>query len=142
MKGNGINIRIKHVVAGIVLGSSLYLLSSCAVKENFQVSSLQPAARGNVKITKDNNNNYVIRVNVSNLAELERLQADKDSYVVWLKTSDGNTKNLGQLNVSKSLDASLTTISPYEPDQIFITAENDNEVQYPGSMVILATPDL
>ena len=59
-------------------------------------------------------------------------------------TNEGLTKNIGQLNSSKSflsknLKASLKTVSSFNPVKIFITAENDPGVQYPGYQVVLST---
>jgi hypothetical protein len=76
----------------------LATLSSCAKKVSFQTSNVVPAAEGNVKLTKDNNNNYGIKIFLSNLAEPTRLQPSKSSYVVWMETDENATKNIGQIN--------------------------------------------
>jgi hypothetical protein len=36
-----------------------------------------PAARGDVKITKDDNKNYLVEIKVENLAEVSRLRHQK-----------------------------------------------------------------
>ena len=120
------------------------LFSSCARKINFSESSVVPAARGYVKIKKDNNNNYAFKIQISDLAEVSRLQPPRRSYVLWMVTSEGKTKNLGRLKsstelLSKKLEASFETVSSFKPTQIFITAEDDENVQFPGTQVILST---
>jgi hypothetical protein len=124
----------------------LFYFSSCAKKISFQGSSVVPAARGDVKVKKDNNNNYNIQISVNNLAEPKRLQPSKTAYVVWMETSDNATKNIGQINsstgfLSTKLKASFESVSSTKPTRIFITAEDDAGTQYPGSMVVLTTND-
>jgi hypothetical protein len=124
----------------------LFYFSSCAKKISFQGSSVVPAARGDVKVKKDNNNNYNIQISVNNLAEPKRLQPSKTAYVVWMETSDNATKNIGQINsstgfLSTKFKASFESVSSSKPTRIFITAEDDAGTQYPGSMVVLTTND-
>lgn len=122
----------------------LIVFEGCAKKMNFQTSTIVPAARGYVKVKQDGNNNYVIKVELSNLAEVKRLDPPKESYVVWME-SDGNPiKNIGRINsssslLSKRLTVSFETVSAIKPSLIFITAENEADSQYPGGKTILTT---
>lgn len=124
--------------------SVLFYFSSCTRKINFQGSSVVPAARGEVKVKKDHNNNYRIQVSLNNLAEPGRLQPPKKTYVVWMETGENLTKNIGQINsstgfLSGKLKASFETVSSTKPTKIFLTSEDDPNVQYPGSQVVLST---
>ncbi|GAB2976543.1 hypothetical protein GCM10027049_09270 [Mucilaginibacter puniceus] len=119
-------------------------LTSCSRKLNFVTSAVVPAAQGSAKISKDANNNYAITVKVNNLAEPDRLQPKRELYVVWMVTENNGTKNIGQLKsssgfFSSALEGELQTVSAFNPQRIFITAENDANIQYPGSMVIMTT---
>jgi len=135
----------KNILSGILILLMTFSFNSCAVKTPFLNSSLVPAAQGNVKIKRDNKNqNYVIKIEVIGLAEVERLQTFKHNYVVWMETDQGKTENLGQLNsssgfLSKKLKASLETVSSYKPSEVFITAEENTDVQEPGPELILST---
>ena len=107
-------------------------------------SSVVPAARGYAIVKRDNNKNYFIELHLSNLAEVERLQTLKLTYVVWMVTDQDETKNIGQINSSKGfftkkLKASFETVSSFKPIKIFITAENDPTIQYPAASVVLST---
>ncbi|MEO7768189.1 MAG: hypothetical protein ABIS01_12210 [Ferruginibacter sp.] len=129
------------MIAGAMM---VFYFSSCARKINFQTSSVVPAAQGTIKVKKDNNNNYGITISITNLAEPDRLQPPKTTYVVWMQTADNGTKNIGQINsstgfLSSKLKASFETVSSFKPVKIFITAENDAAIQYPGMEVILST---
>lgn len=122
----------------------LVSLGSCARKVSFLTSSVVPAARGTVKVKKDNNDNYRIQVNLTNLAEVKRLQPPRQTYVVWMVTGQEAIKNIGQINSSTSLlsnklKASFETVSSVKPNKIFITAEDDANIRYPGTQVILST---
>jgi len=110
----------------------------------FQTSTIVPAARGYVKVSKDNNKNYVIKVELTNLAEVKRLTPPKSTYVVWLVTEEDITRNIGQIKSSSSmlsskLKASFETVSSNKPTKIFITAEDDGNVQFYGSQIVLTT---
>jgi hypothetical protein len=119
-------------------------LNSCSQKVNFLTSSVVPAARGYVKIKKDNNKNYNIYLQLSNLAESQRLLPPKQAYVIWLVNEQGVAKNVGKLNsstgmMSKKLKASFETVSSSKPTQVFITAEDTPSTQYPGPLVVIST---
>ena len=144
MKATRINYAKRNVLLGVIITLIVAFSTSCATKMVFSTSKVVPAAQGWVKVSRDNNKNYVIKISITNLAEVERLQPQKQTYVVWMVTNEGLTKNIGQLNSSKSflskkLKASLKTVSSFNPVKIFITAENDPGVQYPGDQVILST---
>ncbi len=124
--------------------SMVLSLGSCARKISFENSPVVPAATGRVKIKKDKNNNYSIGVSVKNLAEAKRLDPPRDTYVVWIETDCDGTKNIGQMNsssgfLSSKLKASLNAVSPFKPTRVFITAEDNAAVQYPGLNMIMRT---
>ena len=115
-----------------------------AKKVGFLSSSIVPAARGYVKVKRDINENYLIQVKISNLAEVNRLQPSKQTYVVWMITDREITVNIGQINssttfLSTKLKASFKKVSVSKPIKIFITAEEDAITQIPNEQVILTT---
>lgn len=139
-KGSSIR-KLLFVLTGIMV---FFYISSCARKVSFLTSSVVPAAEGTVKVNKDKNKNYHIQISLSNLAEPNRLQPSKNTYVVWMETEDNVTKNIGQINtstgfLSKKLKATFESVSPVKPTKIFLTAEDDANVQYPGMQVVLTT---
>jgi hypothetical protein len=122
----------------------LSTLGSCSKKINFLTSSVVPAARGYVKVSNDKNKNYVIQIHLLDLAEVQRLQPSKKTYIIWLNTEQDVSKNIGQLrsstgNMSRQLKATFETVSSFKPTKIFITAEDDPSVQYPATQVVLST---
>jgi hypothetical protein len=118
-------------------------LNSCAQQERvpFRTSSIVPAAEGRVTLKTDRNNNYIVEMEISNLADVQRLDPPRKIYVAWIETQSGVVRNLGQVITSGNLNASLETVVPGKPARIFITAENDESVTYPGNMVVLTTED-
>lgn len=116
----------------------------CSQKVNFDVSQLQPAAEGAVKIDKDKNDNYKVNLDVDRLSGPERLTPPKNAYIVWMETAQNGTQNLGQLKsseamFSKNLKSSMHTTTPYQPVSFFITAEDQVNVTSPGQTVVLRT---
>jgi len=139
MKTTTLN-RLTRTFFPCVLATMIMLaFSSCAQKALFLTSSVVPAAQGEVAVTKDKNNNYVIKMKISNLADVDRLQPPKNSYVVWMETDQGLAKNIGRISTSNNLNVSFETVSSFRPNKIFITAEEDESSQYPGPMVVLTT---
>lgn len=122
----------------ILLLFMIFSLGSCAKKVAFSVSSVIPAAEGAVKVKTDKNENYEIDLNVKNIARPERLQPPKKVYIAWMETQ-GGPMSLGQLSISGNLTGSLETARHQKPTKIFITAENDPNVQHPGMQVVLET---
>jgi len=115
-----------------------------AKKFGFLSSSIVPAARGYVKVIRDNNENYIIQVKISNLAEVDRLQPSKQVYVVWMITDHEITKSIGQIISSTTfsstkLKAYFKIVSSSKPIKIFITAEDEAGAQSPSEQVILTT---
>jgi hypothetical protein len=115
-----------------------------AKKIVFLSSAVVPAARGYVKVKRDNNENYIIQVQISNLAEVNRLQPSKQVYVVWMITDREITRNIGQINssityLSTKLKASFKKVSSSKPIKIFITAEEGASTQTPNEQVVLST---
>lgn len=135
---------LTHIIWSIFIIGGMFLISSCARKTTFLQSSVVPAAHGDVKVKKDDNQNYKIDVEVKDLAEVEKVYTKRHSYVVWMETDDGDTKKLGQLVSSRGFfsnqrTAELQTVSSIEPTRIFITAERDNDARYPNNKMILRT---
>lgn len=83
-------------------------------------------------------------MSVTNLAPPDRLQPSRSTYVVWVETERNGIQNVGQLNsgsgfLSKALKANLNAVTPYKPTRLFVTAEDNAAIRYPGAMVVLAT---
>lgn len=137
-------LKLNTVFMGMLTILLLFSVETQAKKYSFLNSSVVPAARGFAKVTRDNNQNYVIKINISNLAEVQRLDPSKLSYVVWMNTDRDVIKNIGQVEsgsklMSRKLKASFETVSSFKPVRIFITTEDDASTQYPGSQVVLST---
>ena len=136
------NLRFPRIFSMAIF--SLILISSCTQKISFLTSSIVPAARGTVKVKMDDNKNHTIQIALVNLAEPERLTPPRKLYMVWMETDQGETKNIGRImtdsgTFSKTLKADFKTVTSFTPIKIFITAEEDANIQSPGWEVILTT---
>lgn len=139
-------LKLKKIPTAFIAIAAIFMvlsMSSCSHKVSFQTSSIAPAARGTVQVKKDKNNNYGIHVSITNLSEPKRLTPAKQTYVVWAETPSG-VKNIGKMNssssiLSKTLKASLNAVSVEKPTRIFVTAEDSDNISFPGSLIILTT---
>ena len=133
-----------RMVSMAVLVLGILAVTSCSRKIAFDTSTIVPAAKGMVKIKKDANGNYRVRVNVRNLSEPERLTPPRRTYVVWIDTDRSGRKNLGQITsstglFSSTMKASLETVTSFRPTRVFITAEDNADITFPGLDIVLQT---
>jgi hypothetical protein len=125
---------------GLLFLVVLLLFASCSKNFDFKKSAIVPAARGDVNVKKDKNNNYNIRLELSFLAEPERLNPPKKYYIVWLSSNDNEIPiNIGQIVGTSKLHVKFETVSSSKPSKIFVTAEEDSSTQYPSNFVVLET---
>lgn len=129
---------------GLMLLLLPVLFFSCSQKMNFSVSTVVPAAQGSVKIKEDRNKNYAVEVKVTHLAPASRLTPPRNEYVVWMETENNGTKNIGRLRssssiISRTMNASLKTVTSFKPVRFFITAEDHAGTVHPGMTVVLQT---
>ncbi len=133
----------RHTILAVLL-LSLFMITACARKAAFEKSVAVPSASGQVKVKKSSNSNYSIEVGVRDLTSPKNLVPPKQVYIVWIE-SDNGVFNIGQIATSRSFfsrgyKASLNTKSPSKPDKVFITAEESANTLYPGSQIVLTTP--
>jgi hypothetical protein len=126
---------------------SLYLfliaifLNGCTQDIGVKKSRVVPAADLTVEIDQDRNGNYIIDLNVENLATPEDLTPAKSAYVVWVVSEKGSF-NMGQILVNKNLKGSLKTVTPFRPSSIKITAEDDPLTIFPSAPVVLRSEEI
>lgn len=111
-------------------------ITACSTSYEFQKSSVVPAAEVDLKIDQDKNNNYVIKLDVENLAKPQDLTPSRSIYVAWVETEQG-VYNIGKLVINKKLKGSLTGHTPYKPNRIKITAEDNPLATKPNTEVVL-----
>ncbi|NJO92783.1 MAG: hypothetical protein HC831_30310 [Chloroflexia bacterium] len=97
---------------------------------------MTPAASITASKKKDNNGNYKISVVANNLSSADRLNPPKKVYVVWITTPQNGTKNLGQLKNKNAKKATLETLTSFDPQEIFITAEEEGNISYASGLEI------
>jgi len=130
------------IILSLLLASFLFV--ACAAKMNFERSPVVPGADGKVAVKKDNNSNYSITVNTVNLPSSKNLTPSKEVYVVWMEDENKNVKKLGQIKpstglLSKAYKGEMRATSTTRPRKIFITAEDNTELEYPSNELVLTT---
>jgi len=125
----------------ILIPATFFSSSALSQKVSFNTSTVVPSAEGTVKVKKDNNGNYGIEIYIENLAEPKKLTPSKKAYVVWVESQEKGVKNMGQIHTSSSLfsktkKASMTTVSPYKPTRVYVSAEDKIDLDKPGTVVL------
>ncbi|PWT76582.1 MAG: hypothetical protein C5B59_06235 [Bacteroidetes bacterium] len=139
-----LQLSIRLIICLFLFLTATYFTSSAQSKKvPFNTSTIDPGAEGTVKVKKDKNGNFNIDIEINNLADPSKLTPAKKEYIVWLETEKG-AKNIGQIHssgslLSKAKKASFSTVSPYKPVRIFISAEDDPGLEQPGNVIVLTT---
>jgi len=106
----------------------------------FLNSTVAPAATGTIRVKKDKNANYIVNVDVANLAPSKNLDPPKNTYLVWMESNDRSVRKLGQLNPSgRALEAKMSATAVTSPDVVFVSAEDNADVEYPAGPTVLTT---
>ena len=114
----------------------LVILSSCTETLQFPVSDVTPAADITVEIEKQQDPNYLVTLVAKNLASPERLHIPKNNYVIWVVSAKGIVRNVGHFNQENAVKSTYKASFPYQPIEIFITAENEEGRCIPGGTEI------
>jgi hypothetical protein len=100
-------------------------------------SSLVPAASGKVSYEHDRNGNIKLEIKTKHLADPARLTPAKHSYVVWIRSTDGQTQNAGVLRINSDLEGSFSTTTPIKAFDISITGEDNPGASQPTGPEIM-----
>lgn len=128
-------MKTKKLLLGCML--SLALAAGCSTKEDLTASAIAPAARGEVKVTEDDQDNSEVTVTVEHLAPAEKFYPGATNYIVWIQP-EGTDKfqNVGALQVDKDLEGKYKTTVPYKDFRVLVTPEMGNMAQAPTGPTI------
>ena len=99
---------------------------------------LNPAARCTIHLHMGDNGNTELDMKAESLAAPSALTPPKNAYVVWIQPPDGPPQNHGQITIGKDQKAELKTATPYKRFKVFITAEDQAQLQAPEGPTILS----
>ena len=119
-----------------ILLSLTTLLAGCATSAKFPISTVAPAAVITAKKTVDKNKNYVIELVALHLSSADRLNPPKNHYSVWIVTEQNEYKNLGQIMNVNAKRGYFKTLSPFNPQVIILTAEDERNRPMPAGIEI------
>lgn len=119
-------------IKNLIIIAVVALMTSCASTAKFPVSSIVPGAEITAKKTQDKNDNYNIEVTARNLADPSRLNPPRKNYSVWMVEENGSTRNAGQLSSRGGKKTVLEISTPFNVKEIFITAEEQGNLNYPA----------
>ena len=139
MKTRKSNVKTKKIFLGFLVVMIMLPFSLYAQKIPFLQSSRAPAADGYVKVKNDRNKNYVIKIRIENLAEIEDMDPAQQTYVVWMDIDGDITKNIGRINSTNKLNVFFETVSSSRPIKVYITTEMDENTQEPSINNIILT---
>jgi hypothetical protein len=96
-----------------------------------------PAATGKAHLSKDNNGNLRLKLEVKNLAKPGALTPARQTYVVWIQPRGKDPENQGILKVNDKLQGSFEGTVPNADAEVFITAEDNPTVAAPTGPKLL-----
>jgi hypothetical protein len=122
-----------------LLGLGALLVVGCAQRVALRNSPDVPAAVGEVKITRDQNKNSIVDLDIQHLAPSENLQPPKKHFVVWSQAPDGKNINLGQLIVGSDRRGRLKSPTPMGVFRVIVTAEDVPTAAFPSSQIVFSS---
>ena len=129
---------LKLMTLGLISAVTM-LGSGCAQKVTLRNSPDVPAAVGEAKITRDENKNAVVEVDIQHLAPPDNLKPPKKIYVVWAQAPDGKNMNFGQLTVGADRRARLKATTPMQMFRIIVTAEDSPTATFPSPQIVFSS---
>ena len=120
----------------IVFFALVIFVSSCTSTAKFPVSSVAPAADIVAKKKQDKNGNYKLEVTAKNLAAAERISPSSSNYVVWIVTPTDGVRSIGRMINKNAKTISIEALTPFNFNEVFITAEGQDGVSIPSDTEI------
>ena len=116
------------------------LLAACGSGTTMAMkrSASVPAAQARLQIQKEENNTR-LKISAAHLAPAPRVAPGANEYVVWIRPLDGASgpRNAGAMTVDEDLESSLTTVTPHEDFEVFLTPEPSGNVTVPSGPKVL-----
>jgi TRAP-type uncharacterized transport system substrate-binding protein len=125
-----------RILQNLAIIITIVLLTSCASTTTFPVSVSVPAADITVKTKKQGKTNYQVTIEAENLAASDRLNPPKEYYVIWAVSDAGVIRNVGHFIQENAEKATYKASFPYQPVEVFITAEDEQGGCEPFGMEI------
>jgi hypothetical protein len=109
-----------------------------ADKVRMMPSTSTPAAQGTVSVSATSNDNIKVDVKVQSLANPSTLTPAENVYVVWIQPQGQPPQNQGEIKVDKNENAQIHTQTSFKRFKLFITAEQNAQVQAPTGPQVLS----
>lgn len=123
----------------LAITAIIALMTSCADTYKFPISEVTPAADITAEIKKDGKPNYLVTLEANNLAAPERLEPPMKIYVIWAVSKAGVVRNVGHFTQENAEKSTYKASFPYQPVEVFITAENEEGNCLPAGVEISRT---
>lgn len=130
-----------YILSLAIFVSTFAVFASCSQKIAFKKSTVVPGASIEAKVGQDANENYIVELEIENLAAPQALTPSKKVYVAWVEHQYGY-QNIGQIKLNKNQGGSLKSTTPFKPKSIIVTAENEAIVVTPGTVTVLESAQL
>jgi hypothetical protein len=123
----------------LAVAVALFAFASFGYAKDFPLTASPsvPAAKGKVEVSKDQNSNRTVKLEVQHLAKPSTLTPAQTNYVVWVQARGRDPENKGQLVVNDKLEGKLETTTQYEAFDIFVTGEVTPSVSAPSGPEVL-----
>lgn len=124
-------IRYSAVVPAVLGLMLLWPFGDSAKKVSMTPGTKDPAAHGTVAVKTTKNGNTSVDITTKALAQPSALTPQENTYVVWFQPPGKSPTDVGSLKVDNHLKGSLTTTVPYRRFKVFITAEQQRNIDSP-----------
>ena len=107
-------------------------------KVQMMAGTAVPGAQATITLKTSDNRNTELDIKAQNLAQPSSLTPAENVYVVWIEPPGQSAQNQGQLRVGQNENGELHTETAFKRFQVFITAEQNAQVQMPSGPKVLS----
>lgn len=132
-------VRYSAVVPAVLGLMLLWPFGDSPKKVSMTPGKIDPSAHGTVAVKTGKNGNTQVNITTKALAQPSALTPQENTYVVWFQPEGKSPKDVGALKVDNHLNGKLVTTVPYRRFKVFITAEQQGDIDSPhGPQVLTA----
>ena len=107
-------------------------------KVQMMSGTVTPGAQGTVTVHTSGNNNVKLDIKVKNLANPASLTPPENVYVLWVQPPGQPPQNQAEIKVNGDENGGLNTETSFKRFKVFITGEQNAQVQQPQGPQVLS----
>lgn len=128
---------IMKSIALLCIAPAALLVAACATTAALSPTSVNPASEGQIIAREGPNGNTRLDVRLDHLPDPAALGPSLAAFVVWVKPTNGDYVNVGQITIDDDREGRLLTTTPHRQFSVVVTAEPRATTTTPSGPVMM-----